>query len=197
VMSSHGYSGLARWLLGSVAEKVLRGADCPVLVVRSIMPITRILITLDGSPLSAHVLEPAMQIARRTLADVTLLRALPPLDPYELQAMDAHEAGLGQRLREELRDQAQTYLWSAAEPYARQGMTIHTVVEYGEAAQTIMDYAERAEIDLIAMATHGRTGLRRWRYGSVTEKVLRATGRSMLVVRPPDAELSGEAHRGL
>jgi nucleotide-binding universal stress UspA family protein len=56
----------------------------------------------------------------------------------------------------------------------------------GQAATSILDFATEQSTDLIAMTTHGRTGLRRWVYGSVTEKVLYGSGRAILVVRPPE-----------
>ncbi|HEX6384414.1 MAG TPA: universal stress protein, partial [Anaerolineae bacterium] len=70
------------------------------------------------------------------------------------------------------------------------GQKIETVVDVGEVARLILDFAETEDIDLIVMATHGHTGLRRWVYGSVTEKVLRGSRCALLVVRPPAHELT-------
>jgi nucleotide-binding universal stress UspA family protein len=69
-------------------------------------------------------------------------------------------------------------------------MAIKTTVRVGAPADTILAYVETYGIDLVAMATHGRTGLKRWVYGSVTAKVLRSISCSMLVIRPTDAELN-------
>jgi nucleotide-binding universal stress UspA family protein len=66
---------------------------------------------------------------------------------------------------------------------------IKTVATIGPAATGILEYSEGHNIDLIVMATHGRTGLRRWVYGSVTEKVLRGAQCAMLIVRPAADEL--------
>ena len=184
VMSSHGYSGLTRWLLGSVAEKVLRGAACPVLVVRSPQAIRRVLIPLDGSDLSSHVLAPAIAAAQGLGASVTLLRVVPELHEQERYELDQLEPGLGRRLVEELQEDAKSYLRRVAETHQRPGQMIEHEVRTGPAAGAILRYAAQHPIDLIAMATHGRTGLGRWVYGSVTEKVLRAGSYSMLVVRP-------------
>jgi nucleotide-binding universal stress UspA family protein len=63
-------------------------------------------------------------------------------------------------------------------------------VRIGSPADSILEHVETYGIDLIVMATHGRTGLKRWVYGSVTAKVLRSVGCSMLVIRPTDAELN-------
>ena len=73
VMSTHGYSGFTRWLLGSVAEKVMRHVDCPVLVVRYNKPISRLLITLDGSSLAESSLPFGFEVAQAFKADVDLL----------------------------------------------------------------------------------------------------------------------------
>ena len=188
-MSSHGYSGLTRWLLGSVAEKVLRAATCPVLVVRSHRVVRQVVITLDGSELSTRVLEPALATAAGLGASVTLLRVVPEYRVAELNELDQFEVGLGPRLVGEMRDEAEVYLHNVIERVQKQGLQVNCEVCTGSPANAILEYAESHAIDLIAMATHGRSGLQRWVYGSVTEKVLRAGGFSMLVVRPlPSAQ---------
>jgi len=183
-MSSHGYSGMTRWMLGSVAEKVLRGADCPVMIVRTPQPIQRVLITLDGSPLAGHVLSPALDAAEALGASVTLLRVLPEVVPAELQALDTIERGLGDRLLDEGQSDVQAYLDGIAAAFARPGLDLKTQVGTGPVAAAILKHADVRDFGLIAMATHGRTGLQRWIYGSVTEKVLRSAECSLLVVRP-------------
>ncbi len=182
VMSSHGYSGLTRWVLGSVAEKVLRGAPCPVLVIRSPRPARHILIPLDGSALSEQALTPGLDLAAGLSAEVTLLRAIPRVDAQEIEQLDQAERGLGRRLEEELREDAGQSLRNLAA--TRPEMRIKTAVVNEPAADSILDYAEKHATDVIAMSSHGRTGLGRWVYGSVTEKVLRGAHHSMLVVRP-------------
>jgi nucleotide-binding universal stress UspA family protein len=184
VMSSHGYSGVTRWMLGSVAEKVLNSAACPVLVIRAPRPLRRILISLDGSPLSEQALRPGLEVAASLGAEVTLLRAVPVLPEDELEQLEQIERGLGERLKDELREEAEAYLKHLAEAHRSAGVDAQTVVTVGAPAPGILSYAEAHDVDLIVMATHGRTGLRRWRYGSVTEKVLRGGQHSMLVIRP-------------
>lgn len=96
VMSSHGYSGITRWILGSVAEKVLSGAPCPVLVVRSAEPVHRVLIPLDGSELSEQALEPGLAVAAGLGCKVTLLRAVPRVTAGDQGQPDKVEPELGQ-----------------------------------------------------------------------------------------------------
>jgi nucleotide-binding universal stress UspA family protein len=172
VTSSHGRSGVSRWVYGSVAERVLQHASCPVLVLRSDRPLARLLITFDGSSLAEQALAPGLAVAAACRSSaVTLLRAIPA--PPE-----GGEAEAEQRA-------AREYLGALSARGQVDGAEFKLATPFEPAANAILEHAEQEEIDLIVMATHGRTGLQRWRYGSVTEKVLRGTACSMLVVRPP------------
>lgn len=190
VMSSHGYSGLRRWLLGSVAEKVLHAAPCPVWVVRAPAPPQHILITLDGSILAEEVLLPALTVARCFGARVTLLRVVSDISGPDIAALDTYERGLGRRFVDQTYDEAAAYLALLAETHAANDLIITTAVRSGPAAETILEYADGHDNDLVAMTTHGRTGLRRWIYGSVTHKVLDQLPVSMLVARSREIDLS-------
>jgi len=183
VMSSHGYSGLTRWVLGSVAERVLHSAPCPVLVVRETDPLGDVLIPLDGSPIAESALAPGLGMATMNDAEVKLLRAVEAVNVEELAQLELAEKGLGRQLQKDLYDEANTYLHTLATAQARAGVTVKLITRIGPAAMTILDYAEANDIGLIVMATHGRTGLKRWVYGGVTEKVLRGSKHSMLVIR--------------
>jgi nucleotide-binding universal stress UspA family protein len=188
IMSTHGYSGLTRWVLGSVTEKVLRSAPCPVLAIRAARHPQRILITLDGSPLAERAIESGLSLAQNLQAEVTMLRCVPRVVADE--KLDEHERGLSRRMQEDLFIEAKEYLRARAAEAAQSDVVIRAEVRIGSPADSILEYVETYGIDLIAMATHGRTGLKRWIYGSVTAKVLRSAGCSMLVVRPADAELN-------
>ena len=190
VMSTHGQTGVRRAVFGSVTERVLHGVHCPTLVVRTPNPIRRVLITLDGSPLGERVLPPALAVARALAAQVTLLRVSEAtLNPLELGLMWDVEPLADEKIAAEFRRAAERYL---AEVAAREGLSdAAQVVLEGAAADRIEDFARLAEIDLIAMSTHGHTGLRRWLYGSVTARVMHSGERSMLIVRPPGEALSG------
>ena len=185
VMSSHGYSGLTRWILGSVAERVLHDAPCPVLIVRTTDPIRHVLIPLDGSELSEQILEPAFALAASLECKVTLNRVIERLSAEEFEYLEHLENGLGQRLQSDTHAEAEQYLHGVATARRSAVPELKTVVLHGSPAQSLLEYAHMHGVDLIAMSTHGRTGLKRWVYGSVTEKVLRAaTDRAMLVSRP-------------
>lgn len=172
-MSTHGRSGLTRWMLGSMAEKVLSAAPCPVLIRRGRQPLRRILITLDGSQLAEHALEPGFALAAALSEQVILLRVVDEHAPDETSLHDAAEA----------------YLWRLAQAHAQPGLEIRTEIAVGPAAETIVTRLGTLGVDVAVMATHGRSGLRRWVYGSVTEKVLDSAHCSLLVVRPAHPHL--------
>ncbi|MCB0011137.1 MAG: universal stress protein [Anaerolineales bacterium] len=183
VMATHGYSGLRRWRLGSVTEKVLEAAPCPVLAVRSAEPIQHLLLTLDGSTIAEQAVEPAIKVARQLHARVTMLivRAAAYQDERTLALL----AAAGGSAHYDPEDEYHRYLEELRGQLSQPGPEVCLEVARGPVAETILDYAKARQADLIAMATHGRSGLRRWIYGSVTAKVLREAECGMLVVRPP------------
>jgi nucleotide-binding universal stress UspA family protein len=191
VMSTHGYSGVTRWMLGSVTERVLRHASCPVLVVRSQEAIRHVLVTLDGSPLAESSLPLGFAVALGLGAVITLLRVDTEsdyLDEREIVALEANEPGLGNRYRQRFADTAAHYLQGLAVGGLAMGLQVHTAVRSGKTAQTILQFVEQNDVDLIVMSTHGRSGLARWRYGSVTEKVLHGASCAILINRPKELD---------
>jgi nucleotide-binding universal stress UspA family protein len=190
VMSTHGHSGIQRWLLGSVTERVLQRSPCPVLAIRSGQPIARLLIPLDGSRLAETALAPGFEIAAKMGCATTLLSVIDHLDVRPADTARLETPAAAEHPTEgSLIAEYKTYLQDIGQKYPEAGRyNIHVAVAMGRVAQTILEYAADQRIDLIAMTTHGRTGLRRWLYGSVTEKVLRGAHCHVLVVRPPGPE---------
>ena len=188
VMTTHGRSGLSRWVYGSVTEKVLSSAPCPVLALRHPKPIKHILITLDGSKVAETALVPGLELAKQLDAAVTLMMVAQEAEPVEafmVQQLDSYEPGLGTHVStRNLAEESLAYLQMFERTYADMGLMITTAVSEGDPADHILQFADETDVDLIVMATHGHTGLRRWVYGSMTEKVLRHTQTNMLVVRP-------------
>jgi len=84
---------------------------------------------------------------------------------------------------EHTRESAMDYLDSLGKAFQEKGLTTSSVVRTGSAADKILEYAEANRIDLIAMSTHGRSGIGRWVLGSVTDKVLHAGDTAVLTVR--------------
>jgi nucleotide-binding universal stress UspA family protein len=175
-MSTHGRTGLSRWVFGSVTEKVLRGSPVPVLAMPSFigmggdafptgareLPFKKIIAPIAAAELSLEVLPSLAEFAGLFGAHVFLLNVC-----EEAQAaVPVHEMRVAyDRLRK---------LGVKAEPLVKQG----------DAATQILEVCREKGADLIAMTTHGRSGIPRWMMGSVAEKVLRASNVPLLVVRP-------------
>lgn len=187
VMSTHGRSGMSRWLLGSVTEKVLRHAPCPVIIARDDSPIRKILMPVDGSPLSEQALPYGFNIAETVGAEVTCLIVIEPaLDVAEtaVARLGQIEPEWRQHMAESHRRNARMYLETVAKSQMAQGHEPNHMVTIDErAADGILDYADKEAFDLIVMSTHGRSGINRWVYGSVTEKVMRHAPCHVMVVR--------------
>ena len=175
-LSTHGRGGLERWVMGSVAEKVLQGSRLPVFVWRTLplslsrgklesKPIRKFLVALDGSRRSLGSLSALLELARRVDAHVTLLHVDEPT-PYE---------GRWESPDETLRE-AQELLHHACIPST-------VLLKKGDPAEEILKVMDSGEIDLAALTTHGRSGPSRWVFGSVTAKVLRTSPTPLLVVR--------------
>lgn len=196
IMSTHGRSGVGRWVYGSVADKVLRAADVPVFLIRvsengrcaSTPCYRRLLVPLDGSELAELALQHAEEWAYIFGAEVILLR-VPTLPPYVSLGPDA--SMMVPSLLSEAYAEADAYLSNVCRRLKAKGLVVHkAAVEPGAVADTIIDYARDAGIDCIVMSTHGRGGLRRWVYGSVADRVLRGAGMPVLLIRAPRAKLS-------
>jgi nucleotide-binding universal stress UspA family protein len=186
VMATHGYGGISRWVHGSVAERVLQSASVPVLLMRAgekkDQPLTcrRILVPLDGSPVAEQVLDPVAAVAQALDARLVLLRV--PIVQASGSLIGEWHLPLDGAF-ETTGQTARAYLDRVAEQLQAQGIQVFTAIRTGAVADSIVDYAEANQIDLIAMCTHGRTGLGRWTLGSVADRVLRAGGVPILLVR--------------
>jgi nucleotide-binding universal stress UspA family protein len=171
-MTTHGRAGLHRWIFGSVAEKVLRASRVPVHLVRSFRtacislpegpPFRNILLPVDGSALSRAAVPSLAAFARRFGSQIVVL----------------HVADSGVD-----RETAGEVLQPVTAALGAEGVEGIVAVRWGDAAAEILDACRDYSIDLLAMTTHGRSGPSRWAFGSVTEKVLRASSVPMLVVR--------------
>lgn len=187
-MATHGRSGLNRWLLGSVAEKILRSTANPLLLIRSSeeaspageVSFKSVMVPLDGSELAERVLPTVIELAQALDLEVVLLRAyeLPASASYGEEYLPDYET-----LKTRIKDEAQIYLDGWVAVLKAKGLArVFTAVLEGPAAEEIIRHARTSPGALIAMCTHGRSGVRRWVLGSVTEKVVRHSGDAVLVV---------------
>jgi nucleotide-binding universal stress UspA family protein len=141
---------------------------------------TRILVPLDGSNLAERALPCALMLARGLSADLVLLRAVTL--PAELQDTLGDADIDVEKALAALDADADRYLCQMAGRIENNGLRVHPVVHRGPAAEGIVDYARRADIQKIVMATHGYTGHSRWRHGSVAERVLQTASVPVLMV---------------
>jgi len=186
-MTTHGRSGLARWALGSVAEHVLQGAEVPIFLARKEITSARerlhhILVPLDGSPLAEQALTEVQALAQQSHAKVTLLHVIQSLDAGNLKILFANEAEAEATFAEWCAD-AEKYLQQIAGQLLSAGIATEWRAILGDPAPTIIQVATDEQVDLIAMTTHGRTGLQRSFYGSVANKVLRGASCPLHLVR--------------
>jgi nucleotide-binding universal stress UspA family protein len=190
VISTHGRSGISRWRLGSVADKVIRGAVCNTLVVgpkaaergtwidaRIMEPFKSLLVPLDGSGLAETALPVAAMFAESYGAQIHLVRVV---------QVPATADGMGvissmPDLLDTLIEAARSYLSSAATKLGRPD--VKTDVLVGGAAWQLEDYVSGNAIDLVIMTSHGRGGFVRTALGSVTDRLLGGAA-PVLVVRP-------------
>lgn len=191
-MATHGYSGLRRWAVGSVTDKVIHATRRPLLLVRGTAhpPYRRlrnVMVPLDGSRLALQAIPWASELARRSEANVTLLQAvMPTMDLYPETRMTAAALPAFPELVESMQAQASKSLEHTAEPLRHKRLRVATAVATGFPAESIVDEAQRRQIDLIVMATHGYSGLRRWAVGSVTDKVIQTSNIPLLLIRSSD-----------
>lgn len=209
VISSHGYTGVKRWIMGSVVEKVASHALVPVLILREGEPLrthrsldgtayVRALVPLDTSPRSQDVLVPAAELivalstsGQGELSLTQMVKAPRPANVTEVEAMlqkaEQNLTAIGQSVRDGL--------------VAHFGPELHPILSWSvsltnDIADGILRKAENTgesvepgkttRCDLIAMTTHGAGGGDKWPVGSITQRVLHTTRLPILVVRPTD-----------
>ena len=193
LMATHGRSGIKRWAMGSVADKVLRASKVPVWLVRAgtpraasegMPPKRMMLVLLDGSKLAESVLPHVEALAKHwdgELVDVVLLEVCEPMVPstfYPAITPVDWEAELSKTV-----EASKSYLHGVEARLSQKGIRVRSEVLVGKPADEIVDYAKKNSSNLIVMATHGRSGVNRWVYGSVAEKVLAGAANPILLVK--------------
>lgn len=161
------------------------------------IPYKKILLPLDGSDFSAQALPHAELIASAHGAELILFEVVE--DQGELRLSfpgigaagepDAAAVGIGpvrssEETHQEAMDQAKRSLDELATSLQHRKINAVADIDTGDPATCIVDYVTEQDVDLVVMNTHGRTGIQRWTYGSVTTKVLQAAPCAILVVRP-------------
>jgi len=186
VMGTHGRTGVERYLLGSVTEKVIRLSDVPVLTVKAeddedvTYLYTDILVPTDGSAGAAAAIGPAVDVASTYGARL-----------HALSVVDTRLMGVNVRsdtILDALEEAAQTALDTVEERATEASVSaVETSVEYGTPYQEIRSYVDEHEIDLAVIGTQGRSGIERYLLGSVAEKTVRTSPVPVMTVRQSDA----------
>lgn len=206
ILSSHGMTGIQRWLIGSVAQEVVRYSSIPTIVIPSrgssgdlirVGP-KRILVGLDGSSLSEAILEPAAQLCTVLSApEQGTLHLAHVVQPVHVgNKLAAYE----KEIKKENKEKANVYLQNIEQCIRSYDLasslqiTFATYSEY-DIAHALVYAAESGEqstgemrnvCDMIALATHGRTGIPQWFLGNTAERVLGTTTLPLLIVRPQE-----------
>jgi nucleotide-binding universal stress UspA family protein len=185
VMGTHGRTGVQRYLLGSVTEKVVRLSDVPVLTVKAqdddevTYPYTDILVPTDGSEGAEAAIGPAIDIAGTYDARI---HALTVIDTMALGA-DVRSGAILDALEESAQSAVETVKEQATQASVS---AVETTIEHGNPYRGIRSYADDRDIDLIVMGTHGRSGIERHLLGSVTDKTVRTSPAPVMTVRQPE-----------
>jgi nucleotide-binding universal stress UspA family protein len=185
VTGTHGRTGVERYLLGSVTEKVVRLSDVAVVTVRAededevTYPYTDILVPTDGSEGSEPAIDPAVDVASTSDAH---LRTLSVIDTIAM-GVDSRSGAIFDALEES----AQTAVETTEEQATQASVSaVETAREHGSPYRGIRSSVEEHDIDLVVMGTHGRSGLKRYLLGSVGEKTVRTSPVHVLTVRQPE-----------
>jgi nucleotide-binding universal stress UspA family protein len=189
-MATHGHSGIARWLLGSVAEKIVRECKNPLFLVRAKeqaktdgqATLNSMVVPLDGSKLAESILPHVTELAKAMTLKVVLLQTFTLkqiIQTYQDYIPDFDA------LQKSSESGASRYLEGVEQRLKKEGVNVSSLAAEGEAAETILELARGAPDSLIAMCTHGRSGIRRWMLGSTTEKIVRHADNPVLAVRAP------------
>lgn len=189
MMATHGRSGISRWAMGSVADKVVRGTCQPIILIRAkgsqsdVHPdclISRIFAPLDGSEAGEAALPYIEEMALKIDAEVILFETVAKQDfAGEVDSLE---------LRKLTKLYSSTYLKGVEQRLINKGISVRCEIRFeGNPPRQIIDLATQTGSAVIAMSTHGRSGVDRWVFGSVADKVLRAGDTPVLLVRSPGA----------
>lgn len=185
VMSTHGRTGFARWLMGSVSERLLRVAPCSALVVRGAVAggapsIRRLLVAVDLSEHSRRALEAALAIARSLGATLEVLHAVAL--PIQADA-GLSQPGLIERLRERGLAELERFIDEAIAAGPASTIAIERTLVSGTPTTVINEHVAARQPDLLVLGTHGYGGVKRLVLGSVAEALARYSTVTTLVVR--------------
>lgn len=202
-MSTHGRSGVGRWVLGSVTDKVLHAIKNPLWIIRSQQDISSdeaglktIVVPLDGSPVAEQILSHVVFLAKSFDLAIKLVRARPAMQEYQ-HYLEGHPMGGGATVytgpyevfSKEADAKAMDYLHDVRMNLQKQGVrSVEEDLIKEHAPEAIIESVGLDSDKMVAMTTHGRSGIPRWTMGSVTGRVVRHAGVPVLVVRANESK---------
>ncbi len=146
--------------------------------------IKRILVPLDGSELAERALRYAKELAKPLGASLILLRVVNSLELSSAQAFSGYlPAEVYDAAFEDARRAARDYLEHTAKRLAAEGIQVDWVMRTGDPAGEVIEHERECGCDLVVMSTHGRSGIARWVFGSVADRILRGGTIPVLLVR--------------
>jgi nucleotide-binding universal stress UspA family protein len=191
-MATHGQTGGQRWLLGRVAQKVLQASKNPLILIRpkeeslarSEASISTIIVPLDGSRLAEQIFPHIVDLGTKLGLPVVLIRTYTrPTASYFLAAhvSPPDMVALEEKMKQEIGD----YLQAKIKELSAKGVAkISSVLLEGNGPEEIIELARKTADSMVAMCTHGRSGMGRWVLGSVTDRVVSNCSAPVLVIRP-------------
>lgn len=195
VMSTHGRSGITRWVMGSVANKVLQGTHSPLLMVRSNpqadeakeVELQTIIVPLDRSARAEQALPHAASLAKGLGLKVVLLWVFPLIEGHYTDiGLEATTYGVPMQgeVSQQVESQAGSYFTAVEAELRRLGAPeVEAHLLWGQPASTIVDFARQTPNAMVAMTSHGRSGIGRWMLGSVSDRIVRYSQDPVLVIR--------------
>lgn len=187
-LSTHGRFGIGRWLLGSTTDKVLQATKNPLLIIRSRgeeefsqeVKLDSITVALDGSTLAEQVLAHVVALAQTLSLKVILVR----VTPWGYTGFSDDEPIPRHQPPTEPDPDAVEYLTEVSDRLRQEGVSsVEERVLYGAPDELILETAREIRNSLVAITTHGRSGIGRWLFGSVADRVVRYCGCPVLVIR--------------
>ena len=192
IVATHGRSGIMPWAMGSIANKILYGVNMPVLLVRASVPtpaggkeeqiLSPILVPLDGSEAGESALPYVRELTEKLDLEVILFQVI-------ARGQHVHTVGglsyflYPEQQVESMKASAEQYLDGVGRRFAGTKATVRSELKFGDPAAEIIKFAGETDTCLVAMATHGHSGIMRWAFGSVTHKVLHGGNTPLLLVR--------------
>lgn len=191
IMASHGRSGIMPWAAGSVANKVLHTAKMPLLLVRATKPpkqakgkpiLNRILLPLDGSEVGEVAVPYVQELMSRLRSEVILLGVVPP--GKHIRTVGGLDYVLyPEQDLEQVKAEAREHLDRVYQQLKGKKGKVRVELKAGDIAQEIIGFAKKTRTSLIAISSHGHSGIAKWVFGSIAQKIVQTSNKPVLVVR--------------